>query len=360
MDDVLKSAFDRYILLDNINRLKFLSIVLLAFELVIYPFRDRFFGAGDAMLGFIILNAVMVAPTWLIARHPQKIDIRLVKLLQNVYAFGALAFGIALTLATTGRSEMVHMFFMMVFGVSLVICMHPTESLLLIATAFLVLSMLLPSYQPDANVVLVTQINSFIFCLVAWIQSRLQYNLRKRQFVDQENIQRKNRQLEDSVRRDATTGLLNYAHIQTALQEAMQSAADSGHSLAILLLDLDDLSAINTKAGYLAGDDVIARTAELIRKELRSSDEIGRLCGGLFLAVLPETSLTEAVAAAQSVMAGLNVAHFPEKVWVSLSCGIAVYQGQTLENLLQTAAENLKTAKINGKNRIEFNPADID
>jgi two-component system cell cycle response regulator len=60
------------------------------------------------------------------------------------------------------------------------------------------------------------------------------------------------------------------------------------------VLDLDDFKLINDRIGHLAGDSVLAETAERVRGAVRTADIACRVGGDEFAVILPESTLVEA------------------------------------------------------------------
>ena len=349
----VSDEFERTVLRENFIKLRLISLLLLFVEIVIYIFEDYFFGIGSAVLVFIITSIILIPMIWLVSLRFDTFKTKWIKLVQYLYSAGVIALGIGLTLATTPESDLVHMYFLVIFGTMFVISMRPQESLILLLLSYLTFSTMLPLYQDNSSIVMVTLINAFVFTAVAWFQSRMQFHLQLRQYTDQTLIQNKNRILEESVRRDAMTGLFSHAHAVEILQEEMRRSTRNHTGLAIIYIDIDDLKEINDQLGHLAGDEVIAQVASVLRKSARPGDFIGRYGGGEFLMILPDANRAAAVAVSREIRANCLVADFPGQIWVTLSGGIAVYEGQTLQEFLRLADERLMAAKNSGKNRFE-------
>jgi diguanylate cyclase (GGDEF)-like protein len=75
---------------------------------------------------------------------------------------------------------------------------------------------------------------------------------------------------------DGLTGLPNRARFLECLKEALRSAKQHGHMLAVLYVDLDNFRRINDVLGHIVGDELIRRTALRFREILRRDDEIAR------------------------------------------------------------------------------------
>ena len=65
---------------------------------------------------------------------------------------------------------------------------------------------------------------------------------------------------------------------------------------AILLIDLDHFKNVNDTHGHLAGDVVLKEVAEILVRELRGYDAVGRYGGEEFIALLPGVSGSAAAA----------------------------------------------------------------
>ena len=80
----------------------------------------------------------------------------------------------------------------------------------------------------------------------------------------------------DTSIRDSLTGLLNRRGAVAAIDKALTRHPGKN---ATLLIDVDNLKMINDLHGHVAGDAVIARTAETIRQSIREGDVCARLGG---------------------------------------------------------------------------------
>jgi diguanylate cyclase (GGDEF)-like protein/PAS domain S-box-containing protein len=102
------------------------------------------------------------------------------------------------------------------------------------------------------------------------------------------------RQLEHQAMTDELTGCSNRRAILEQLDEAMHSQRNPDNGVAIVFIDLDDFKHVNDTYGHAVGDEVLAATAERLRRAVRSIDHVGRLGGDEFLVVFPDVVDTEA------------------------------------------------------------------
>lgn len=85
---------------------------------------------------------------------------------------------------------------------------------------------------------------------------------------------------------DPLTGLGNRMLLQARLEHALNQAQRSGHSLALLYLDLDGFKQINDRHGHAVGDEVLRLAAQRLRNCLRETDTVARLGGDEFVVML--------------------------------------------------------------------------
>jgi diguanylate cyclase (GGDEF)-like protein len=93
--------------------------------------------------------------------------------------------------------------------------------------------------------------------------------------------------LEDAALTDALTGVGNRRALDTAAMAALAAADRADHVVSVVVIDLDGLKAINDTDGHAAGDRAIAGIAESLRRALRDSDQLFRIGGDEFVALLP-------------------------------------------------------------------------
>ena len=147
---------------------------------------------------------------------------------------------------------------------------------------------------------------------------------------------------------DPLTDLPNRTLFQDRTGVALRTAARSGATVAVLLLDLNRFKEVNDNLGHQYGDHLLLQVAERLRDSLRDSDSVARLGGDEFAILLPISGWEEALAATQRVGAAL---HDPFSVYdialdVDASIGIALAEpGDDVETLLRHADIAMYEAK---------------
>ncbi|HOO62565.1 MAG TPA: GGDEF domain-containing protein [Synergistaceae bacterium] len=171
------------------------------------------------------------------------------------------------------------------------------------------------------------------------------------------------REAEEELREMATTDFLTGTwnrrnFIDSAEREILRSQRH-GHSLAMILFDIDNFKDINDAFGHPVGDHVLQELSALALKGFRREDMIGRLGGEEFGIILPETSLSLAESVAERFRFLVEQHDMApsqgtkEPIHITITCGIALlHEEDSFYELYQRADEALYRAKKQGKNRI--------
>ncbi|MBI5015777.1 MAG: GGDEF domain-containing protein [Deltaproteobacteria bacterium] len=157
--------------------------------------------------------------------------------------------------------------------------------------------------------------------------------------------------------RDPLTGCANrLAYAERAASEEARWKR-YGAALSLVVFDLDHFKTINDTFGHRAGDQVLKAVAQIAGSHLRQADFFARYGGEEFVALLPETRLDAAVAAAEKVRRAVEAFRFHsrgKRVVVTLSCGAAELGGDdALASAFERADRALYRAKGAGRNRTE-------
>ncbi|MBI4484997.1 MAG: GGDEF domain-containing protein, partial [Acidobacteria bacterium] len=123
-----------------------------------------------------------------------------------------------------------------------------------------------------------------------------------------------------------------------------------------LMFDIDHFKTINDELGHLRGDDLLRAVGAQLTRVLRSTDVRCRYGGDEFLIILPDTPLSGAQQAAESVrrkMATLAMVAGGKTIPVTVSIGVAEVGPAELgvAGLLGRADGALYQAKRDGRDR---------
>jgi diguanylate cyclase (GGDEF)-like protein len=180
--------------------------------------------------------------------------------------------------------------------------------------------------------------------------------------VLQEELVEQSRRLETLIFEDALTGLANRRSILTSLAGQVSGARRHHRPLSIAIMDIDHFKAVNDRHGHAAGDSVLAAVAGNLRRNLRAEDQLGRLGGEEFLALLPDADAPAAAAAAEKLRhsaRAVRVDHDGRLLGVTISLGWATWEGETPDDLLRRADDALYAAKGSGRDRAEGSRATV-
>jgi len=173
------------------------------------------------------------------------------------------------------------------------------------------------------------------------------------------SIGREQRRARDAAIRmstvDAMTGLYNRTYFFSSLEREIARGDRSGRAFCLVMLDLDDLKAVNDRYGHLAGDQVLRGVADVVRGGVRKIDVAARYGGDEFVALLPETDPTGGWVLAEKIrltiaeqgMAGIDPTP-------TVSVGVVSYpaDGRSADALLVSADRAMYASKRSGKNRV--------
>jgi diguanylate cyclase (GGDEF)-like protein len=270
---------------------------------------------------------------------------------------------VALTAATflvalTGgvRSPFFFTFPLIVAGAALVVSSVVTVGLTVVAALGFLIGVLAGSppnsMGPDAQAIIGVDLMALI--LLAYVAMV---------------IAREQRRTRDAAIRlstiDPLTGLFNRTFFFAAIEREITRSARSGRGFCLLMMDLDELKAVNDRFGHFHGDRVLHGVGEVVTSGVRRLDTAARYGGDEFVVLLPETDPTGAFVLAEKIrlgVRGMQLGLPPGSPQPSLSVGVVSFpdDGRTVDELMISADGAMYASKRAGKDRVTGIPMPIE
>ncbi len=177
--------------------------------------------------------------------------------------------------------------------------------------------------------------------------------------VLEDEVAKRTQELEQMVKLDSLTGLVNRFEFERQLEIAMKSAKNGEIQHVMCYIDLDQFKIVNDKCGHIAGDELLRQVALILKRSAKASDVVARLGGDEFGIIYINTTIQEANAQAQKLLNAIGEYRFNYQsniFTIGASIGIVgiVKECCTLVNLLSQADAACYAAKDGGRNRIHI------
>ncbi len=179
----------------------------------------------------------------------------------------------------------------------------------------------------------------------------------------QEAYKRLSEKLNEAAVTDQLTGLPNRQGFNRQLIKEWKRTGRTKQPLTVLLIDIDYFKYYNDSKGRLAGDKLLQKVADTLKKVFkRPSDYFARYGGDEFIAVIPDTDWVGGIKLAEAcrkTLYSLKIPNTsaPQLNHISISVGIGTVvpsEETTSEELIKKADRALYKAKNNGRNRTEY------
>lgn len=195
--------------------------------------------------------------------------------------------------------------------------------------------------QPVVLVALVAGVMFSVYMCLLMTYERTELDLRE-----------SHRQLRQMANFDLLTHVPHRRHFQELATQAL--ALGTPGSATLMRFDIDRFRLLTIDHGHAAGDEALRLLASSARALLRSRDLVGRLGGEAFVALLPDTSVTDALHVAERMVRRVDqVCQQHQRPPLSLSFGVVQLQsGESLDTAIHRADEALQEARRQGHNQL--------
>lgn len=183
--------------------------------------------------------------------------------------------------------------------------------------------------------------------------------LRKSYYTLEEKAER----LEDMANKDPLTGLFNKRFITEELKREFESAAKTGASMAVIMLDIDFFKKVNDTYGHPCGDHVLKTLAGIMQSKSRDINIVGRYGGEEFIIIGPISDAKSSYFFAERLRATVESTPFlweGKEFFLTISAGVCVWNPKIKDakQMIQLADDALYAAKKDGRNKVKM--AEID
>lgn len=172
----------------------------------------------------------------------------------------------------------------------------------------------------------------------------------------QDEIKRKNQELEVLATQDALTGCLNRRAFFEQADRLWEESKLKGTRLACVMLDIDHFKSVNDTWGHHIGDEVLRYTSQAIRTLFNDKGIVCRYGGEEFCVFLPHYDLEQAFAEAEKARLAISEIRLndPAELRLTGSMGVSEtrFDANSPQDLINQADCCLYVAKREGRNRI--------
>ncbi|WP_152055289.1 sensor domain-containing diguanylate cyclase [Aliarcobacter butzleri] len=170
-----------------------------------------------------------------------------------------------------------------------------------------------------------------------------------------EELLAKNEELLKLSITDNLTKLYNRVKLDKSLQDEINRSQRYNTNFSIILLDIDYFKKVNDNFGHQIGDEVLIESAQVLSKNIRNVDILGRWGGEEFLVICPETKIEDAIKVASHINAAIKLHKFttyPNTVTISL--GVATFSKyiKNVDDIILNADKALYQAKEEGRDKV--------
>ena len=158
---------------------------------------------------------------------------------------------------------------------------------------------------------------------------------------------------------DELTGIYNVRAFTSIAGRTHKQAQRYRQPYAIVMIDSDNLKAVNDTYGHEGGNRLLKLTVACVQQSLRDTDVFARFGGDEFIAILPQTKLEGAHEVAERIrktIATTPLSTQGKQVTTTVSVGLAAYpdHGDDLAVIMNRADQALYASKKSGRNRTTF------
>ncbi len=155
---------------------------------------------------------------------------------------------------------------------------------------------------------------------------------------------------------DGLTNVYNKMYFQRRMEDEIQRSIRYKREFCCAIVDIDNFKQINDRRGYITGDRILKRIAEILDSNIRGADILCRYGGDEFGWLLLETEIDDSYLAAERLRQFVVTSEFgskDEEISLTVSCGVSSFRiaGGSTKEIFYQAGVALKKAKSTGRNQ---------
>jgi diguanylate cyclase (GGDEF)-like protein len=173
-----------------------------------------------------------------------------------------------------------------------------------------------------------------------------------------EQLEQSQQALTELATVDGLTGVFNRREFNRRLSIELERSRREGHSVSLVMVDIDHFKKLNDTYGHQSGDDALRQVSAILKHEVRPGDQPARYGGEEFAVILPYADQTDAYTMAErlrTIIAARDIViHEGQTIKVTASLGCATFPvDATTEQMLMAEADSaLYQAKKGGRNQV--------
>ena len=157
---------------------------------------------------------------------------------------------------------------------------------------------------------------------------------------------------------DGLTELYNHRYFQEQMIQNIETGKRYNKPFSLIMIDIDFFKKFNDTYGHQSGDAVLRQVAQILKRNVRSTDIVCRYGGEEMAIILTNTNNEDAFVTAEKICKAVREKPLKlvngNDVQVTISLGVATYpqNGTTPPDMIKYADECLYIAKENGRNQV--------
>lgn len=163
------------------------------------------------------------------------------------------------------------------------------------------------------------------------------------------------RSLRNLIVKDSLTDLYNRRYCNQNLKNLSEQYIKTGEPYTLAIADIDFFKKVNDTYGHIAGDEVLVSVAQIMKKSMAGKGFAARWGGEEFLLVYTgcdmETTLTYLEMLVEAIRE-MRVEYDDKAIKITISIGVAIGNGDSVDKVLCTADNRLYHAKKEGRDRV--------